>query len=769
MSFARGVYWIILISSGILSSGFSRVWAESARPKRASGGYQPASQARGFVCGTYPNRIADDLKFHRMQRTRLAQSQRALTPAQTYVANNLVVIQDDGSLIAEPTRNAFDLSGKQLHFAPNANGGYDVTALPLAFDTNFGTNLNSRDDDNHRTAFAAGFSFPFFGTAWDHVWIRSNANVTFGNTGNLEYYDPNDFLLELPMIAALFADLNPSQSGDVLYRQDADRFVITWDRLPEFDTSNSNTVQLTLFADGSFDIAYNSVAIRIPINGLPMVVGFNSGQPGIQAVEVNLSNLPITGSSAGMLFEVFQEVTFRVVDIVSTAQRFYAVQPDSFDQLVMITDFDLLGAPFGAFYSGVRNEVSGLGLNTFDVSSAFGSAGRLQGFIHMNHVNAWSDDPSGFSFVNVLGQEAEHEWGAFVNYQRAGQASDLILGRGLAHWSFYLETEGSVMEGNSWRDNGNGTFTTVRSFDNYSMLDHYLMGLRPPEEVPPFFLLDIPGITIEQRSQSPQLGATVSAVKQNILIDDIVAVEGPRAPSAQDAPHVFRQGYIYLLRQGTLPSQQNLDKAERFRASWVDYYSDRTDGRGIMQTHLGAELSVASVEGNVTNALDGSIVRNLQAELLEKNFVQPIYDGGHYVFRVLANSLAPGNMPATIALHAYPYLPDTSTVNLTFGSTLLHNRTLTPLPQGAVHGTVRDGNGQGIKATVTLFVSSEVVNDFTLTASTDAAGNFAFDNIYVSFPTLVSYDQLLIEPDIPFIEKTITDITVTAARHSVFR
>jgi hypothetical protein len=129
---------------------------------------------------------------------------------------------------------------------------------------------------------------------------------------------------------------------------------------------------------------------------------------------------------------------------------------------------------------------------------------------------------------------------------------------------------------------------------------------------------------------------------------------------------------------------------------------------------------------------------------------------------VLAGSLAPSNMTATIALHAYPFLPDTSTVNLTFGSTLLHHRTLTPLAQSALRGTVRDGNGQGVKATATLFVSSAASNDFTLTASTDAAGNFSFENIYVSFPGLVSYDQLLIEPDIPFIEKTFTNITVNA-------
>src|SRR5262245_1343454 len=232
MSLARSrTCWINLIACCIFLSGFSPVWAESARPKGNSGRNLPSSQTNGFVCGTYPDRIVDELLFHKMQRARLAQLQRPLAPARAHVAGNLVVIQDDGSLVTEPGRNAFDLDGRRLHFAPNTSGSYDITSLPLAFDTNFGTNLNAGDDTNHRIAFTAGFSFRFFGTVWDHVYVRSNANVTFGGIGNPDFYDPNDFFIDppVPMIAALFADLNPAQSGRVLYRQDASRFVITWD------------------------------------------------------------------------------------------------------------------------------------------------------------------------------------------------------------------------------------------------------------------------------------------------------------------------------------------------------------------------------------------------------------------------------------------------------------------------------------------------------------------------------------------------------------
>jgi hypothetical protein len=500
-----------------------------------------------------------------------------------------------------------------------------------------------------------------------------------------------------------------------------------------------------------------------------MIVGFNAGDPALQSVLVNLSDdLPITDTSAGQLFESFQEITFRQVNTALIAQRFYTVQPDSFDQLVLITDFDLLGAPFGAFFQSVKNEVSGLRLRNFDNSSFFGSDGRLQGFLHMNWVNFWPSLAVNNIWLDVMGQEAEHEWAAFVFFENNGQESDLLLGRGLAHWSFFLDTDGSVMEGNGWLDSDNGSFTTVRAFDNYSLLDHYLMGLRPPAEIPPFFFVDIPGVTLGQRSTFPQTGVSVVGLRRDVTIDEIIAAEGPRIPSYQDAQKVFRQGYIYLVRQGETPLQQNLDKADSFRAAWSDYFSDRTDGRGVMQTQLGPDLPVATVEGDVTSALDGSIVSNLEARLFEKNLTQQIYDGGHYAFRMLADSNSPADLPVTIVLQAFPFLPDTFQINTVFGATLQQNRTLTPFPQSALQGTVQDANGSGVRAKLTLFVSSDMTEDFTITDSSDAQGNFAFEDIFVSLPPTIVYEKLLVEPEIPFASKTFANIAVNEGSPTVF-
>lgn len=758
--------FVNVLATFFFATFVAHAFAEIPQPNKMR--LRPAT-AEGLACGTYEGNVREALRRHRLAEARLATDPQR-SAARAYVAGNLVVIEDDGLIVSEPGINVFDLDRRLLHFAPNANRGYDVSAGDFAFDNTLGTVLGAGDDTNHKITFASGFTFNFAGQTWNDVWIRSNGNVTFGRVGNPDFYDPNDFVIDgLPMIAALFADLNPAVGGRIHYRQAADRFIITWENLPEFDNNNSNTAQLTLFADGAFDVAYNGVGIRVPINGEPMLVGLTRGDANAEYQSANLSSLPLTGSTAGALFEEFVQVLYRQVDYVRIAQQFYAVQPDSFEQLVLITDFDLLGADFAALHLGIQNSVRGLGLGDFNFTATFGSAGRLRGFLHMNHVNFWPNDP--LSFLNVLGQEAEHGWGAFVRYQRGGAESDLILGRQLAHWSFFLDTEGSVMEGNGWRDHGNGSFTSVRAFDNYSLLDHYLMGLRPAEEIPPFFLIENPNQAFNCYGRNgdcgPQLGATLQGTKRMIAVNDIIAVEGPRIPSAATSPKVFRQGYVYLLRKGATPRQQDLDKAERFRAAWPDYFSDRTDGRGVFQTQLGAELPVATAQGNVTSGLNGSVIKNLEARLLEKNFIQPVYDGGHYAFRGLAPSPAPATLAGTIVLRAFGYWPDTSAVAVNYGATVQHDRRLQPLPQSSLLGKVQDASGNGVAANLTLHVSSELAEDFALTTTADAQGNYAFNSLYISSGSTVQYDRLVIEPEIPYLVKTVTNITINAGAPTV--
>ncbi|TFB09772.1 choice-of-anchor D domain-containing protein, partial [Candidatus Marinimicrobia bacterium MT.SAG.3] len=229
--------------------------------------------------------------------------------------------------------NPFDLDGFTLFFSPNATAGYDVNRIPFSFDTVLGSNVFAGDDTNHEFNITSGFSFPFFGTNWTNIWVRSNGNVTFGDISNTIFFDPMDFELELPMIAAFFTDLDPSTGGGVFFKEEATKFTVTWYIIPEFEVLNSNTIQLVLFNSGSFQITYNGVDIVTPDNG-SLTVGFNSGRTNPLKQSVDFTNVSINGGSNDILFEFFgpQEPT---ISLSPSPLNFGDVQVGSSGQIVL--------------------------------------------------------------------------------------------------------------------------------------------------------------------------------------------------------------------------------------------------------------------------------------------------------------------------------------------------------------------------------------------------------------------------------------------------
>src|SRR4029078_13529678 len=124
-----------------------------------------------------------------------------------------------------------------------------------------------------------------------------------------------------------------------------------------------------------------------------------------------------------------------------------------------------------------------------------------------------------------------------------------------SHWSFLVDTrtnsEGSfssLMEGNAWRDNGTGSFTTVESAVNsFTPLDEYLMGLIPADDVGAIHYL----VTDDQfksllREKSPITGFSMNAIRKTATVEQVVEREGPRVPDAASAPKEFRIAFILL-------------------------------------------------------------------------------------------------------------------------------------------------------------------------------------------------------------------------------
>ncbi len=148
---------------------------------------------------------------------------------------------------------------KALRFAPNTAGGYDVSHVPAQLAPEPGARLDLVDGASSQVPLP--FTFTFFGQPWQQIYVADNGVVSFAHpVGQLEgrlHYGRQ------PAIFALYTDLVPatnSEAGHVYAKSETDRVIVTWDRLPERNTRGGvYTFQLTLYANGNFDITYEQI------------------------------------------------------------------------------------------------------------------------------------------------------------------------------------------------------------------------------------------------------------------------------------------------------------------------------------------------------------------------------------------------------------------------------------------------------------------------------------------------------------------------------
>jgi Tol biopolymer transport system component/subtilase family serine protease/fibronectin type 3 domain-containing protein len=275
------------------------------------------------------------------------------------------------------------------------------------------------------------------------------------------------------------------------------------------------------------------------------------------------------------------------------AKVFFRLHKDEYDFLVVFSNFDFK-MPSGeadAFYIHVKNDTQGIGQDLFDHSGDFGSGGELQGMVDMGNIQSLDTDtvsPGFESTLAVLGHEILHRWGSYVKFRDwNGNTSSALLGKNGDHWSYLLNTYGSVLYGNYWQENSDGTFTSIAAGKYYSPLDLYLMGLLDKSQVSPMLLIENPAIDHEK---SPETGATVTGVRHSVPIDDIISVEGERIPGPAESQKNFKTAFILITAPGTF-TEDDLYGLENLRNAFVTRFSILTDGKGIMS------IAVSPVDG----------------------------------------------------------------------------------------------------------------------------------------------------------------------------
>ena len=544
---------------------------------------QAPAAGHGGWCGATRGRPLDAVWAHREQESRRGGA-RALASTRSdasFSYGQVAVLLDEGDLAL--LKNDLDLVGFNINFAP-VPGGYRVTRGALSLLTDPGTPIPFGDDDSHEVALP--FAFPFYGGAFDRVFVNSDGNLTFGEGDAASTARRIGRLVGgPPRIAPLLTDLDPSAGVVISTQSLGDRFVVTWREVPTFEATIKNTFEAVLYADGRIDFVYGS---ELNGNFEEGVTGIapGQGQGGLLAVDFRHASGETSGGAIAESFRPENQI-----DEVAVARKYFQSFPDEVDQLVVYTNRRLTAPTTFAYERGVKNEISGLGDGIYDYSAEYGSAGKLESFVMMDTLAKYPDDfarkfLNGVdSVLSILAHETGHRWLAHVLLRDGAGTTDVLLGRQLAHWSFFMNSSGSFLEGNEIQDLGGGRFQTTAASVRYGPLDQYLMGLRGAEEVPSFFYVsDVTGVTAA-RDRTPEVGVAFSGTRRDVSVADVIAGVGPRSPTVSDSPKLLRQSFVFVSTGGA-PAETDLAKLERIRAAFPAFYAAGSEGRGQVDPRI---------------------------------------------------------------------------------------------------------------------------------------------------------------------------------------
>ncbi len=250
------------------------------------------------------------------------------------------------------------------------------------------------------------------------------------------------------------------------------------------------------------------------------------------------------------------------------AARFFRYFNDEFDFLVFIPSLRIdqldSGAFVGAFYSRVRNDVQGIGLESFS-NGDWGSSRKLQGVVFLSHGvvtefsrGLWDSERLYTNLIEgPLLHELTHRWANFL---------DIVPRPYTVHWGF--SSANGVLGGFDIAglvDHGNGRYRSSSKFNPVgvynkllSPIELYLAGFIPPVEVPDLWVAEDakpvaedwgPLSDINENWVSWDFRSFSASQVRTYTIEDIIAKIGPRVPDYSQAQKDFRAAVILLITE----------------------------------------------------------------------------------------------------------------------------------------------------------------------------------------------------------------------------
>jgi hypothetical protein len=554
----------------------------------ASGEVAQATDKKILIDGDPRGRVLEALWLHQAAQQQRERGGRAASTAEGAPGSSsaatspgpvaadvgdVAVLQDQGDLVL-PANN-IDIRGSGLRFT-RSGSGYSISKIDGDFRSTLGRQLTLQDDDSAQVSVP--FSFSFFDTAQTSAFVNSDGNVTFGEEDRASTErNISRLITGPPRVSPFLADLDPSSGGEVFVNATSDQYTVTWCAVKGFDSTKTVTVQTTLLPNGTIEMKYGDTFTLTDA-----VVGLSPGKTG-QFQPIDLSTT--TPSSAGNVAMGERFAASGTLDTVAASKTFLSSHPDAFDQVILWTDQPLLEGGTFAYETTVANEIRGIGQDVYDLSNEFGSSGRLRSIVVMDWLGKYPDDPNQKflgenNTLSVLGQEVGHRWLAYIDIRdHTGAKSDVLLGRDKAHWSFFFDSDASVMEGNDIEDLGGGQFRTIDAVKRYSRLDQYIMGLVPQSAVPPFFYVENPTGTTKEAASAPHIGDTFTGTRRDVLIEDVIAANGQRNPSSDSAPRTFHQAFVYVVTAGRSTDSSQVSKVDNIRRQWESFFHSATENR----------------------------------------------------------------------------------------------------------------------------------------------------------------------------------------------
>ena len=559
------------------------------------------------LCGYHPWRALEerDLSLKAARRTVLFGRQQPTRMARVAAPDigDIAILEDSDGVVSR--RNPFNLSGRKIRFEPTsemANGYRFLVSDAVVIDVNLqAAPLTGLGDDDSRSV-TLPFPFAFFGVSYQKLFLNSDGNLTFVEADSASVSRSVGRMLGgPPRISPLFSDLDPSKSpGPVTVLAQMDKVVFTWKDVPIYTSTGigpTQTFSVTLFAGGAIEFSWGG------ITSVSAVVGISPGGGKANPSIVTFKDGSDQAFKAATL-ERFGDT--EEIDLQVAALRFYQTHEDAYDYLVFYNTAGVsAGSGILAFANPVRDVVKGNGaIAGGDQGVLYGSADKLKAVLNMGPLSQYPVNPgeavplrfgTGDTSLTVLGHEAGHLFLAYTSVRNpANAAARPMLGRDFFHWSFFFNSEASLLEGNRIVDAGEAAsprFSTVATVEGYSPLDQYLMALKPPEEVGATFFVENPSIPLI--GTNPRVGVQFDGSRRDVKIEEIIGVEGRLIPHYTISQRKFRFAFVLVVREGSVANGSAVDQLETLRKQFEGAFGGYTSGRAQAVTTLNSNLRLS--------------------------------------------------------------------------------------------------------------------------------------------------------------------------------